>query len=93
MTDAVRNVGVPRRAEAGPAAVGTPFDLATKRSDHGAVVKISGDLVFSTGPRLRDELVSLADRGTPSIPLDLVDVTSIDSTAWVFLSQASSVVE
>ncbi len=62
MTDVV---GVEGRAVVGLVVGHSPFDLATTRRDHGIVVKISGDLALSTAPRLRDELVSLANQGMP----------------------------
>lgn len=88
MTDTVRDVGVSSRAMAGQDMVGSPFDLATTCSGHDTVVKISGDLVFSTTPRLREELVSLATRGMSRITLDLVDVAFIDSTGLGVLVSA-----
>ncbi len=73
---------------AGPDMVWLPFDLSTTCSDNDAVVKVRGDLVFSTTPQLREELVSLANRGVSRITLDLVDAASIDSTGLGVLVSA-----
>ena len=58
----------------------TTFDIVVVRTGEGAVVQVRGELDLSTAPRLRDELVNLADEGVRDVTVDLVDLDFIDSS-------------
>ncbi|HVF14708.1 MAG TPA: STAS domain-containing protein, partial [Acidimicrobiales bacterium] len=54
--------------------------LTTTRTDDGVVVKIEGELDMATAPRLRDELLRLADEGVRLLTADLSDMSFVDAT-------------
>ena len=59
--------------------VSPEFDLTTTRTDDEVVVKIAGELDMATAPRLRDELLRLADEGVRLLTVDLSDMSFVDA--------------
>lgn len=58
----------------------TTFDVVVVRTGRAAVVQVQGELDLSTAPRLRQELVTLADDGVLDVTVDLADIGFIDSS-------------
>jgi anti-sigma B factor antagonist len=53
------------------------------------VVTVTGDLDYSTAPRLREELVRASDEGAREIVVDILKVPFVDSVALGVLIEAS----
>ena len=56
------------------------FDISVIEADGCAVVSVTGELDLATAPRLRDELVGLAARGTSTVTVNMALLRFIDST-------------
>jgi anti-sigma B factor antagonist len=53
-----------------------------ERRDHGVpVVEVTGEIDVATAPQLRESLHEVIARGNPTLVLDLLAVTFLDSTA------------
>jgi anti-sigma B factor antagonist len=57
------------------------FRIAEEEHRGVPVVSASGEIDVATAPPLRDRLQALAASGKPTVVVDLLDVTFLDSTA------------
>lgn len=57
------------------------FRIAEEERRGVPVVSASGEMDVATAPPLRDRLQTLAASGKPTVVVDLLDVTFLDSTA------------
>ena len=59
-----------------------------ERDGDEAIVRIDGEIEFATAPRLRSELLDLAQDGATPVILDLSNVPFLDSAGISLLIQA-----
>lgn len=57
------------------------FSIETTEIDGIPVVTVSGEIDVATAPPLRDRLQSLSSSGKPTLVVNLLGVTFLDSTA------------
>jgi anti-sigma B factor antagonist len=57
------------------------FDISEEPGEGLTVVSVVGELDVATAPSLRDRLEEVIDHGAPTVVVDLLGVSFIDSTA------------